>query len=84
MSPYTAVELIRAKRDGHRLTDAAIGWLIAAYTDGQIADEQMAAMAMAIYFRGMDDRELATWTRTGRGSVMPASCLTECRSSMAM
>lgn len=39
--------------------DAAIGWLIAAYTDGQIADEQMAAMAMAIYagFRGMDDRE---------------------------
>ena len=63
MSPYTAVELIRAKRDGHRLTDAAIGWLIAAYTDGQIADEQMAAMAMAIYFRGMDDRELATWTR---------------------
>ena len=63
MSPYTAVELIRAKRDGHRLTDAAIGWLIAANTDGQIADEQMAAMAMAIYFRGMDDRELATWTR---------------------
>ena len=63
MSPYTAVELIRAKRDGHRLPDAAIGWLIAAYTDGQIADEQMAAMAMAIYFRGMDDRELATWTR---------------------
>ena len=63
MSPYTAVELIRAKRDGHRLPDVAIGWLIAAYTDGQIADEQMAAMAMAIYFRGMDDRELATWTR---------------------
>ena len=57
MSPYTAVELIRAKRDGHRLTDAAIGWLIAAYTDGQIADEQMAAMAMAIYFRGMSPEE---------------------------
>ena len=77
MSPYTAVELIRAKRDGHRLTDAAIGWLIAAYTDGQIADEQMAAMAMAIYFRGMDDRELATWTRAmiATGSRMDVATL---------
>ena len=62
MNPYSAVELIRAKRDGHTLPDAAIAWLIRAYTDGQVADEQMSAMAMAIFFRGLDDTELASWT----------------------
>ncbi len=62
MNPYSAVELIRAKRDGHTLPDAAIAWLIRAYTDGQVADEQMSAMAMAIFFRGLDDAELASWT----------------------
>lgn len=62
MSSYNAVELIRAKRDGHRLQDAAIQWLIEAYTDGRVADEQMSAMAMAIFFQGMSDAELSTWT----------------------
>jgi thymidine phosphorylase len=57
-----AVELIRAKRDGRTLTGAEIGWLIGAYTDGLIADEQMSAMAMAIYFRGLDPAELRAWT----------------------
>ena len=57
-----AVELIRAKRDGRALTAAEISWLISAYTDGPIADEQMSAMAMAIYFRGLDPAELRAWT----------------------
>ena len=57
-----AVELIRAKRDGRTLTSAEISWLISAYTDGLIADEQMSAMAMAIYFRGLDPAELRAWT----------------------
>jgi thymidine phosphorylase len=57
-----AVDLIRAKRDGRALTDADIRWLIAAYVGGEVADEQMAALAMAIYFRGLDPRELRTWT----------------------
>ena len=57
-----AVELIRAKRDGRALTDAEISWLIAAYTDGLVADEQMSAMAMAIFFRGLDPAELRAWT----------------------
>ncbi|MGO4958347.1 thymidine phosphorylase [Luteococcus sp. Sow4_B9] len=60
---YSAVELIRIKRDGGPLDDAQITWLIEAYTDGHVADEQMSAMAMAILFRGLDDRELATWTQ---------------------
>ena len=35
---------------------------IDAYTTGVIADEQMSAMAMAVFFRGMDDAELSQWT----------------------
>src|SRR5450755_2238894 len=57
-----AVELIRAKRDGRTLTGAEISWLIGAYTAGLVADEQMSAMAMAIYFRGLDPAELRAWT----------------------
>ena len=57
-----AVDLIRAKRDGRELTDAQIRWLIDAYTKGIVADEQMSAMAMAVYFRGLRPGELATWT----------------------
>jgi thymidine phosphorylase len=57
-----AVDLIRSKRDGGRLSAADIRWLIAAYTTGTIADEQMAALLMAIYFRGLAADELMAWT----------------------
>jgi thymidine phosphorylase len=57
-----AVELIRAKRDAGQLSAADIGWLISAYTGGEIADEQMSALLMAIYFRGLDPAELRAWT----------------------
>ena len=57
-----AVDLIRAKRDGARLSASDIRWLIAAYTDGVIADEQMSALLMAIFFRGLDPAELMAWT----------------------
>jgi thymidine phosphorylase len=56
------IDLIRAKRDGGRLSAADIRWLIAAYTAGTIADEQMAALLMAIFFRGMSVDELMAWT----------------------
>ncbi len=59
---YDAVELIRIKRDGGVLDDAAVEWLIRHYTDGDVTAEQMSAMAMAIFFRGLDLRELSTWT----------------------
>jgi thymidine phosphorylase len=57
-----AVELIRAKRDGRALTDDEIRWLIAAYTSGEIADEQMSALLMAVFFQGLGPGELHAWT----------------------
>lgn len=60
---FDAVELIRTKRDGHRLEPAAIRWLIDAYTAGVVSDEQMSAMAMAIFFQGLDRAELVEWTQ---------------------
>lgn len=59
---HSAVDVIAAKRDGHRLTDAQIDWVVAAYTRGDVADEQMSALAMAILLNGMDDAETARWT----------------------
>lgn len=60
---FTAVDLIRLKRDGGVLTDEQIDWLIDAYTRGAVHDEQMAAMAMAIYFVGLSEPELIRWTQ---------------------
>ena len=57
-----AVSLIRAKRDGQRLADNDIRWLFEAYARHEVADEQMSALLMAIYFRGLDRAELRTWT----------------------
>ncbi|SPM38445.1 Thymidine phosphorylase, partial [Mycobacterium numidiamassiliense] len=59
---FDAPTVIRTKRDGGRLSDAAIDWIIAAYTDGHVADEQMSALLMAIFLRGMDRGEIARWT----------------------
>ncbi|HEX6523521.1 MAG TPA: thymidine phosphorylase [Streptosporangiaceae bacterium] len=57
-----AVSLIQAKRDGKHLKDDDIRWLFDAYAKNEVADEQMAALLMAIYFQGLDGRELRTWT----------------------
>jgi thymidine phosphorylase len=59
---FDAVDVIHAKRDGHELTDPQIDWVIGAYTRGEVADEQMSALAMAILLRGMNRREIARWT----------------------
>ncbi|GLY71454.1 thymidine phosphorylase [Amycolatopsis taiwanensis] len=59
---FTAVEVIRAKRDGARLTGEQIDWVIDAYTRGAVAEEQMSALAMAIFLNGMDAGEIAAWT----------------------
>jgi thymidine phosphorylase len=59
---FDAPTVIRIKRDGGRLSDAAIDWVIDAYTNGRIADEQMSALLMAVFLRGMDYRETARWT----------------------
>jgi len=57
-----AVSLIRAKRDGQRLAADDIRWLFESYAGHEVADEQMSALLMAIYFRGLDRAELRTWT----------------------
>ncbi len=62
MTAHDAVEVILAKRDGGRLSDSQIDWTIRAYTDGEIADEQMSALAMAILLNGMDRAEISRWT----------------------
>ncbi|GAA4375394.1 thymidine phosphorylase [Nocardioides caricicola] len=59
---HDAVEVILAKRDRQELSDSQIDWVIDAYTRGVVADEQMAALAMAILLNGMDRREIARWT----------------------
>lgn len=64
MSDFTfdAPTVIRTKRDGGRLSDAAIDWVVAAYTDGTVVPEQMSALLMAIFLRGLDRGETARWT----------------------
>ena len=55
-------ELIERKRDGKRLQGDEIADLIAGYSADKVPDYQMAAMLMAILWRGLDDGELAAWT----------------------
>ena len=56
------IDVIRTKRDGGRLSDPEVDWVIQAYTDGVVADEQMSALAMAILLNGMDRAEISRWT----------------------
>ncbi len=60
---YDAVELIVAKRDGRRLAPEALQWLVSAYLAGTVAEEQMSAFLMAVYFQGMERDELSAWTQ---------------------
>jgi thymidine phosphorylase len=60
---HDAVEVIIAKRDGAELSDSQIDWVVDAYTTGVVADEQMAALAMAILLNGMNRREISRWTK---------------------
>lgn len=59
---FDAVDIIRVKRDRGTLSPEQIDWTIDAYTRGIIADEQMAALNMAILLNGMDRAEIFRWT----------------------
>src|SRR5659263_519774 len=59
---FDAVDVIVAKRNKQELSDGQIDWVIDAYTRGVVAEEQMAALAMAILLNGMDRAEIARWT----------------------
>ena len=56
------VDIIVKKRDGHELSRQEIDFFIQGLTSGRIPDYQVAAWAMAVYFRGMTDRETTDLT----------------------
>lgn len=63
MEVFDVVDVIRTKRDGGVLSGEQIDWTIDAYTRGAVKDEQMAALAMAVFLRGMTREEIARWTK---------------------
>ena len=62
LEPFDVVDLIHTKRDGGSLNSAQINWLVDAYTRGYVAEEQMAALAMAIFLNGMERDEVRDLT----------------------
>lgn len=56
------VDLIEKKRDGHELTNTEINFIVTGYTNGEIPDYQMSALAMAIFFQDMTNEEIANLT----------------------
>lgn len=65
---FDAPTLIAAKRDGAKLPDRAIEWLVQAFVRGEVADYQMSAFAMAVVLRGMDATETRALTLAMRDS----------------
>ncbi len=61
-------ELIAAKRDGHAITPDEIRDLISRFAKGQIPEYQLAAFAMAVFFRGMGEDEMVALTLAMRDS----------------
>jgi thymidine phosphorylase len=59
---FDAVDIIRTKRDGGELSDPQIDWVISAYSAGDVADEAMSALLMAVCWRGLSSRALTSWT----------------------
>jgi pyrimidine-nucleoside phosphorylase len=62
------LSLLESKRDGNSLSTEHIQQIIRDYTAQKIPDYQMAALLMAIYFRGLDARETRDWTAAMRDS----------------
>ena len=59
----TLVELIAAKRDGLSLSPDEIGRIVSSFLAGELADYQMSALLMAIYFRGLGEAETVALTQ---------------------
>ena len=57
-------DIIEKKRDGNELSDEEIRFVINGYVDGTIPEYQISALLMAIFFRGMNDREITTLTHS--------------------
>jgi pyrimidine-nucleoside phosphorylase len=56
-----AYDIIKTKRDGKTLTGEEIRWFLDGYTRGTVAPEQMAALTMAVFLRGLSTEELGAW-----------------------
>src|SRR5215471_19366651 len=56
------VDLIQRKRDGDELAPEEIEFLVNGYTQGEIPDYQMSSFLMAVFFKGMTDREVSRLT----------------------
>lgn len=63
-----AVDVIARKRDGSELTPAEIHWFINGVVNGSVADYQAAAWLMAVYLRGLTERETVDLTMAMAGS----------------
>ena len=55
-------DLIYTKRDGGVLTEDQIRWFINAFTKNEIPDEQAGSFLMAVFFQGLNKKELNVWT----------------------
>ena len=62
------LSLIESKRDGQTLAPDQFQYFVREFTAGKIPDYQMAAMLMAIYFRGLDTAETTALTLAMRDS----------------
>ena len=56
------VDIIEAKRDGRELSREQVAFFIREYVSGRAPDYQAAAFAMAVYFQGLSEEELAALT----------------------
>jgi len=63
-----AVEIIRKKRDGGMLTREEIAFFVGGISDGSVSEGQVAALAMAVYFRDMSAAERVAFTEGLRDS----------------
>lgn len=57
-----AVDLIAKKRDGYHLSEEEWHWFIQSYVNDEIPDYQASALLMAVYLRGMSERETTALT----------------------
>ena len=55
-------DIIDKKKKGKELSDEEIRYMINGYVDGSIPDYQMSAFLMAVYYKGMSDKELLEMT----------------------
>ena len=75
------VDLIEKKRDNRALSSEELRWLIRAYTDGEVADYQMSAFLMAVFFNDMTPDELGVWTDAmlNSGEVLDLEDIAGCK-----